>query len=212
MLIEDLIESLERRTKMRDNLPVNKLHDVVRRARDQPVDDPAKKLRERLEGASAETVMILDVSGSMMDALSGKRKFDYVEIAAKDVWKYFPAIRTVVFDSISRVHRNGAPIPFTKGGTALHLALRDAAKFKPSRTIVVTDGHPDNAEQALQAAEKMTGRIDFIYCGPEGDDAAMNFLEKLARSTGGGSVRWDQGHPELLGGQMIRMLQAPNKP
>ena len=95
---------------------MNKLHDVVRRARDQPVDDPAKKLRERLEGASAETVMILDVSGSMMDTLSGKRKFDYVEIAAKDVWKYFPAIRTVVFDSISRVHRNGAPSPSPREG------------------------------------------------------------------------------------------------
>jgi UDP-N-acetylmuramyl tripeptide synthase len=52
---------------------------------------------------------------------------------------------------------------------------------------VISDGLPDSQESALASAERITGIIDVIYCGPDSDAGAIAFMQRLAR-TGGGRV------------------------
>jgi hypothetical protein len=92
------------------------------------------------------------------------------------------------------------------GGTNLAGALEVAARRKPRKTIVISDGLPDSEIAALEAAERMTGAIDTIYCGPD-EHPAVQFLQKLSRQTGGREVTWDGRHE--ISGIIRGLLPAP---
>lgn len=145
-----------------------------------------------------------DCSGSMEDPIGSLNlsKFDHLMIALRDIYQTYPKIRVVAFSSRAKVLPEGAYPPHPRacslgGGTNLAEGLLAVEKFKPRKTIVISDGIPDSEDQALQAAQQITGAIDTIYCGPD-SHPAIQFLHQLARSTGGMSATWD-GFRELSG-------------
>ncbi len=157
-------------------------------------------------------MVLCDCSGSMSDLVgsSGISKFRHLQIALADLEQGFPALRLVAFASLAREVEGSSGLPDPDKGmglgnsTNLAGALEVAAGWKPRRTIVISDGLPDSESNALDAAQRMTGAIDTIYCGPDAHPAVL-FLQSLSRKTGGHAVVWD-GRYEVCG--VIRALIA----
>lgn len=99
-----------------------------------------------------------------------------------------------------------AALPPPGGGTPLDLAIEEAAKLRPRKTIIISDGLPDDPEACMEMIETVSGSVDTIYCGPDADPA-VQFLRSLARAGAGTAATWN-GNRELS--QTIRgLLPAP---
>lgn len=161
-------------------------------------------LQKRLAGASDAVVIVCDVSTSMDEHAGALRKIDILRDALKSVVLQYPGARILAFSSAPQW--SSANLPEPSGGTALHLALRLAATLRPAGTVVLSDGEPDNDDMALEAAEQMTGKIDVIYCGPDSNKKARNFMYRLARRGGGTAVQVNLAQPQQLVGALRRGL------
>lgn len=206
---------------------LNPLADVVNRALKSKATGPAAKLQERFAKAGTETIALCDVSGSMESFVgsSHSSKFDHLVAALEDVVKGFPQLVIVAFSSRAvksdvatfKAHQKAikgastgkwTPKPFDclGGSTAMGDALEFvAANYKPRKTILITDGQPDDEDHALQAVELLTGSVDTIYCGPDADPG-VDFLKRLSRAGVGTQVTWD-GAAELA--PVLRRLALP---
>lgn len=174
------------------------LADVIQKAAQSKPDGKVAKLKQRYENCSNEVFCLLDCSGSMRDTMGNlsHSKYEHLLWALKDVVKGVPKLRIVAFGAkVVEIKRpedlpnelrswnyGGGDGP--TGGTPLHTALKYVRQFKPRKTVVISDGLPDSDKAALDAADRITGAIDTIYCGPDNDPAAQ-FLASLARDTGG---------------------------
>lgn len=167
------------------------LQSIIKKLASQDIQGPAAKLKKRFVGASEVIAVLADCSGSMADFVGSfhMSKWDHLQVALKDVVTSYPAIRIVAFDSVSKVVANPSELPYPSGSTDLAGALKLAAQWKPQKTIVISDGLPDNERAALKIADSMTGAIDTIYCGPDGDPA-VEFLQRLSKESGGSSAVW----------------------
>jgi Mg-chelatase subunit ChlD len=105
-----------------------------------------------------------------------------------------PGKMAVIAFSSDTVFVPGGVPPFLGGSTDLAGALQFAhiADTPGMRFVVISDGEPDSAADALDAARKYTNRIDTIYVGPESDLSGRKFLQKLAAASGGQSVTADR--------------------
>ena len=136
-----------------------------------------------------QIVILADVSPSMAEADGGvrehKTRFELLVEALRGLPK---EVRIITFSGDTRETRSLADVQLdaSRGGTALHLGIEAAAKYKPVRTVIVSDGEPDSEPLARQALDKLTGIVDVIYCGNPANSAARNFLESLARAGAGG--------------------------
>lgn len=184
------------------------LRDIVRRAAENRVEGPASRIRARFEGASDNILVVADCSGSMDEPIGALTlsKYEHLKLALSDVLRHHPKIRIIAFSYMAKEVTPDL-LPHPCGGTDLAGALTYAAKFTPRKTVVISDGLPDDERAALEAAQTLTGSIDTIYCGPDGHPA-LDFLRQLSRDTGGTSVQWD-GYREIS--TMIRgLLPAPS--
>jgi hypothetical protein len=147
--------------------------------------------------ADGPAVIVADVSGSMDSAAwGGKRKIDILRAAVAEIMSGFPSPRLIAFSGgVLDIER----LPEPSGGTALHLALTYATRYRPGSTLVISDGQPDDETKALASAEALPGRIDTLYVGPDADKAAINFMARLARLGCGQSSRADlaRAQPQL---------------
>jgi hypothetical protein len=198
------------------------LADIIKRASQMPAEGPAAKVKARWDDAGPDVYLLLDVSGSMRDPIGDMRmnKFDCLVAAVRDVLAYHPKIKMVAFGSWAREVRYGTGVdghgrrakgivgPSDRligpddGGTDLAGGLRFLLPRKPFKTIVISDGIPNSTEDALSEAEKLTGSVETIYCGPD-NDPAIDFLRQLSRQTGGTQMTWN-GYSEL--GSAVRAL------
>lgn len=164
----------------------NPLQSLIQSASKQESSGEAGRYQQRQQAQATSAVVILaDVSSSMNEPAGGKKKIDILREALSHQW---PSVRyghLIAFSSLVATIDSPANLPNPSGSTALHLAIEAARSFRPRRTLIISDGHPDDKDAALIAADGLTGRIDVIYCGPEGDEKAINFLNRLARRTGG---------------------------
>jgi hypothetical protein len=149
-------------------------------------------------GATAEararaerTVILADCSGSMEELVDRRRKADILQDALDQVLPGLPAAHVVAFASIAVDIARGGRLPPPSGGTALHLALDHASRQRPGHVLVISDGHPDDEAAAIAAVDRLRATIDVIYCGPDGDRAAIEFLRRLAARRGGSVVVHD---------------------
>jgi uncharacterized protein with von Willebrand factor type A (vWA) domain len=189
------------------------LQDVIRRAAENRVTGPAAAIEQRFRDSTDVIAVLCDCSGSMTDVVGSRlSKFEHLQIVLADLEKGYPKMRIVAFGSIAKQVQDAKHLPNPHkgmafgGGTNLAAALDLAGKWRPRKTIVVSDGLPDSEEEALEAAALMTGAIDTIYCGPD-DHPAVEFLSSLSRKTGGTGVIWN-GPREIR--SMIRaLLPAP---
>lgn len=141
---------------------------------------------------SADAIVLVDTSGSMaaQDTPGGKSRYDVAcdELAA--LQKTLPGkIAVISFSSQTMFCPNGQPFNL-EGGTDLAGALKFAkvADVDKMRFIVISDGQPDSPQNALLQARSYKNRIDVIYVGPELSAMGREFLNELARSSGGVAV------------------------
>jgi Mg-chelatase subunit ChlD len=133
-----------------------------------------------------EIIVLADVSGSMGDADAGsERRVTRISLLKKALEDLPPGVRKIAFSddprevkSVSELHPDGS--------TNLARAINLAATFKPVRTVIISDGEPDSEPLAVEAAAKLTGIIDVVYCGSPTNKHAREFLESLARAGMGG--------------------------
>lgn len=147
---------------------------------------------------NADVIVIVDVSGSMnqSDARNGQRRYDVACQELARLQAELPGkIAVVAFSNWVEFVPGGVP-PFVGLGTDLARALRfvkvadGVVKF-----IVISDGQPNDDEEALAIAQQFTSKINTIYVGPEDDfGGGRKFLEKLAAVSGGQSVTADRAH------------------
>lgn len=183
------------------------IRNAIKRAAENKVEGPAAKIKRRMTEATDEILVVADCSGSMNESIGGSdlSKYEHLRIALKDVFKYHPRVRIIAFN-YRVVEVTAKNLPGPDGGTNLAGALDFAAQFKPRKTIIISDGLPDSEAAATSAADRLTGIIDTIYCGPDGHPA-ITFLRSLSRETGGVSVQWD-GYTQVS--TVIRgLLPAP---
>ena len=175
------------------------LSDVIARAAKSTTVDPREeKLKARFENTSEDIFLLVDISGSMSSTVGDTKmsKWGHAQIAVNDVLAHNPKIRVVAFDSIVEEVKDGK-LPPPRGSTDMDGALEYVAKFRPWKTIIVSDGLPDDQKRTIEVADKMTGRIDTIYCGPDGHPA-ITFLRSLCKIGCGRHATWE-GRGELTG-------------
>lgn len=136
----------------------------------------------------AEIVALVDVSGSMRacDSRGGRSRY---EVACDELAKLQQAnpgaIAVVAFSDRPEFAPSGVPI-YQGLGTDLAAALRFVAIADGTvRFIVISDGSPDDPEDALQVAKSLTSPLDCIYVGPESERPGSDFLKRLANTHGG---------------------------
>lgn len=174
-------------------LPAHPLQSIIAKAaKSLPAETGATaQYKQRLDRAGDQVVILCDTSGSMEERAGVRRKIEHLRGAVAGVIADLPDGVLVAFDSSPRRVTLAADIPEPSGGTALHLALDEAAKLRPAKTIVISDGEPDSESAALAAAERLSGIIDVIYCGRDSDARALDFMRRLARAGGGQVVTCD---------------------
>jgi hypothetical protein len=145
------------------------------------------RYRARIDSAGTTTVLLADCSSSMAEAAGGRTKAAILREALDSVWPDCPGAVLIAFGSTAQAVGSPSELPSPAGGTALHLALEAATAHRPRRSVVISDGRPDSEDAALDAAAGLPGLIDVIYCGPDSDATALDFMRRLAR-TGGGRV------------------------
>lgn len=126
-------------------------------------------------------VILVDTSGSMADHIAALDRALQTAITTFQNAKVFKFAHDV--EEMTQ-YRN----PNVIGGTKLHLALERAAQMMPSRTVVVSDGIPDDAVAAMHIAGRMTGAIDTLWTTKgwmSGERDARQFMETLARHNKG---------------------------
>lgn len=175
----------------------NILRDIVSKAANASngsTGDVAR-MRKRFEGASQKKVALVDVSSSMSSLIGSSDipKIEHCRIALTDLMTSHPDLIIIAFGSMVRRLKNLKELPDANhlwGGTDLTCAIEEAQQLKPARTIIISDGCPDNEQTASDAAENLTGRIDCVYCGPDGHPAVA-YLQSLARKGGGRQMTFD---------------------
>ncbi|WP_099066522.1 hypothetical protein [Nostoc linckia] len=160
---------------------VNPLQLLINQASKIPPTGEVEKYATRLNANPASpTVILLDISGSMEQQVeNGRRKIDVL----RDAVNRPLAINEIVLVFSQNCDRipNFQSIPEPLGNTDVRLAIIQAISYAPKHTLVVSDGHPDDADAALKAAEKLTGTISTLYIGPDDDAKAIAFMANLAR-------------------------------
>ncbi len=143
----------------------------------------------------ADVVVLVDTSGSMdsADTPQGKSRYSVACDELSSLQNKLPGkVAVVSFSSDVMFCPNGQPHNF-QGGTDLAKALEfcKVADVKGIRFIVISDGQPDDQTAALQIARTYKNRIDIIYVGSEVSSRGRDFMNELARSSGGIAVTSD---------------------
>lgn len=167
-----------------NNLPANPLQGLLKRAA-QTLPATTGRVaaqQERIDRRRGQAVILADISASMGGpAWGGQRKIDVLREAVAGAMRQ-AAARLFVFSADVREVRD---VPEPEHNTNLAAALRAARQLDPGVTLVISDGQPDNAAQALEEARQFRGVIDVLYIGPESDRPAIEFMKRLAAAAGG---------------------------
>lgn len=139
----------------------------------------------------ARVVVIFDASSSMSieDSVGGKMRYEVAREELHRLQQNHPGqIALFVFSEECQPVPGGDP-PFLMGSTDLAGALRMAklTDINGMQVIVISDGEPDDEEEALEVARTYNARIHTIFAGPESDTRGRQFLERLTAASGGRS-------------------------
>lgn len=165
--------------------------------------------RERV-GQVGPTVVLVDLSGSMTYRAGGKSRIEILREALASLWPVANG-RLIYFSHDARQVESPDLLPEPCGGTALDLGLIAAAEHRPARTIVLSDGEPNDKTAALNAAKWLTGVIETIFCGSDGDREAIAFMRRLATLGCGGSTNINivRSGSRQLANTLRPMLEGP---
>lgn len=145
---------------------------------------------------SADVIVIVDTSGSMAagDSRGGKSRYDVACMELAHLQASLPGKIAVLSFSYDTIFCPSG-VPIDQGGTtnlAGALKFAKTADVPDMRFIVISDGEPDDENEALAVARSYKNRIDVIYVGPEDYPYGRDFLKRLAKQSGGVAVTADR--------------------
>jgi Mg-chelatase subunit ChlD len=145
---------------------------------------------------NCDIVVLVDTSGSMdsRDSRAGTSRYETACCELESIQNDLPGkIAVLSFSDEVMFNPEGKPFYFG-GGTDLAKALQFArvADVPEMRFILISDGEPDDEDRALQTARLYQNKIDVIYVGPEDRPYGRDFLQRLAKATGGKTVTVDR--------------------
>ena len=123
---------------------------------------------------NADHIVLVDVSGSMTerDSRDGQSRYDVACQELRKLQGELPgSIAIVAFASKPQFCPSGVPMMDTATGFGTDLAqgLRFIAPADGLVDVwVISDGEPNNEQEALTIARRMTSRINAVYVGPKG--------------------------------------------
>ncbi len=140
----------------------------------------------------ADCIVIVDVSGSMSteDSRGGKTRYEVACQELSMLQKNLPGkIAVIGFSHDTEFCPGGIPT-MQGGGTDMEKALRfvKIADLPGMKFILISDGEPDEHQKTLSIAGTFQNKIDTIYVGSESNPSGRDFLQRLARATGGQAV------------------------
>lgn len=140
--------------------------------------------------AQQGTIFLLDCSGSMSESVDGRSKILHLE----DVMRDYQAVRKVGFsDSVFAWQQGIRPA----GNTGMALAFRHLQSQKPEKVVLVSDGCPDNEEDAIHEAVALHIPVNIVYIGEKGDRGEA-FMQRLATATGGKTFTAETHKPQFV--------------
>lgn len=165
-----------------------------------------KSLTDLVRVRSTETAFLLiDVSGSMKETMrNGKERITALREVVADIQKNSPT-KMIAFGGHDGGAYMTATVPNAGGGTPLAEAIRLAKTQNIGRAVVISDGMPNNAQDAMTAAKEFGGRIDVVFVGDPGEPGEA-FLKELAEMTGGTEFHGDLSQPKELGAKISGLL------
>lgn len=140
---------------------------------------------------STDAIILVDTSGSMAQS-DGTDNTRY-ERACNELAKIqntMPGkICVISFSDETMFCPAGVPWNY-EAGTDLAKALKFArvADVPDMRFIIISDGEPNDEQEALNIAKTYKNKIDTIFIGRE-NGSGQTFLAKLAKASGGISAR-----------------------
>ncbi|PSB57985.1 vWA domain-containing protein [Chamaesiphon polymorphus] len=188
---------------------VDPLAAIVQAASQLPDKGIAANYHRRIGSGNPDIrCLLLDTSGSMSMECKGKdRRIDVLRKAVEALdWQSY---RLFTFDSLCVEIHDPSALWTTGGGTALDLGLKEIIKLNPSQTVVISDGEPNDEEDALTAVKQLTGTISTVFIGDDTDKDAIAFMRKLATLGCGNTYVRDlgRGHAELCA--TVQQLMLP---
>ena len=188
---------------------VNPLESILKTAATLPESGALEPYTQRLNAKTSNaSIILLDVSGSMGETIElAGRKIDLLRQALNR-----PLLNNevaIAFHSVPQQIRCLQDIPEPCGGTALHTAIAQSIHYHPSKTLVISDGKPDDPKQALSIAGELSGIINTLYIGSDRDKDAIAFMRQLARIGCGRAQVCDISNPQnqlLLSGRIQNLL------
>lgn len=140
---------------------------------------------------SVDALVMVDTSGSMTmhDCQNGQRRYDLACEQLTRLQRELPGkVGVISWSSSVEFNAGGVPV-FLQTGTDLAGVLKfvKPADGTSIKLILISDGEPDDENEALRLAKQFKSKIDTIYCGPEAG-YGRDFLRRLAEATGGQSV------------------------
>jgi hypothetical protein len=189
---------------------INPLSAIIQQASQLPDTGIAANFQARIGSGNPDIFcLLLDTSGSMDSDCKGKQtRLDVLRKAVEAIdWQQY---QMFTFDNICRriIHPD-ALWGCAGGSTNLALGLREIAKLNPARTIVISDGEPNDEVDALAAATELTGTISTVFIGDDLDKNAIAFMQKLATVGCGSTYIQDLGRGHLELGATINRLMLP---
>lgn len=162
--------------------------------------------------ASEEVFLLLDISGSMQTTMrNGKQRLEGLREVVSEIGSG-RATRMIAFggsDGNGGAYIVSGVPARAAGGTPLTQAIDLARTQNAGRAIVISDGQPDNASSAMEAAKRFGGKIDVVFVGDPGD-YGESFLAGLAKVTGGTEFHGDLSEPKALTSKIMGLLSADN--
>ena len=153
--------------------------------------------------ATRASMLLVDASGSMADTLAtGARKIDELRTVVA-MLNETHTVPMISFGSAVDLVRGDIPEP--SGGTPMARALDYAKASGATHVVLVSDGDPDNPDDALAAAKRFGGTVDSFFIGQDFDRGA-GFLRRLAEMTGGTTNLTDLLDPKQLASGIRRLL------
>lgn len=137
---------------------------------------------------AADVVVIVDTSGSMgaRDSRGGNSRYDIAVEELRKVQERNPgAVAVVSFSDSVEFCPDGNPINLS-GGTDVESALKYVKQVDGMvKFVLISDGEPDDEQDALNVAKTFKSKVNTIYVGPEIGNGGRDFLRRLANLTGG---------------------------
>lgn len=145
---------------------------------------------------SADVIVIVDTSGSMAanDSRNDHSRYDVACEELRNLQNSMPGKIAVISFSDKTEFCPSGYLTFMGGGTDLAGALRFAkiADVPDMKFIVISDGEPNDGQEALRIARTYRNKVHTIYVGPENDNSGREFLNRLAQASGGQSITADR--------------------